>query len=242
MERICDLHMHFLPGMDDGCKTPEESLQVLQASYRQGIKRVFATSHYYPVEPVAAFLQRREEAVSRLEAHIRSQEVQDIPQICLGAEVAYRPGLGQQENIEQLCLGASRYLLLEMPFTRWGKTEVREVGRLIATAGVTPVLAHIERYFDHQDKSVLMAILEQDVLVQMNVGPLLDRSARRGAMKLLEGGVVQLLGTDCHNMKDRSPKLQEALSFLQKKKMFGVLSSIAHFSDQVFREAVATPG
>jgi len=238
MERICDLHGHFLPGMDDGCKTPEEAVQVLQTSYRQGIRRVFATPHYYPVEPVMEFLKRREEAVCRLEAYIRQQEIRDLPRICLGAEVAYRPGLGHEENLEKLCLGRSRYLLLEMPFSRWGKAEEREVRNLCVTGGVTPVLAHIERYYDYQDKHVLMDILEQDVLVQMNAEPLLSMSTRRNAMKLLKNGIVQLLGTDCHNMHDRAPNMDRALAFLQKKRMDEVLFRIARFSDEVFREAV----
>ncbi len=238
MEHICDLHGHFLPGMDDGCKTPEESLQVLQESFRQGIRRVFATPHYYPVEPVSAFLQRREAAMGRLEEYIHSQGAEDIPQLCLGAEVAYRPGLSYEEDLQKLCLGNSRYLLLEMPFSRWGRGEERELRNLRVTGGVTPVLAHIERYYKYQDKHILQGILDQELLVQMNAEPLLSPSARRGAMKLLKKGAVQLLGTDCHNLTDRAPNLQGALAFLQKKKMEEVLSSIAWFSEEVFTQAI----
>lgn len=237
MERICDLHGHFLPGMDDGCKTPEEAVRVLQSSYRQGVRRVFATPHYYPVEPVEVFLQRRAEAVQKLDAYIQSQGIGDVPQICLGAEVAYRPGLGHEENLEKLCLGKSRYLLLEMPFSRWGKAEEREVRSICVTGGVTPILAHIERYFDYQDKRVLMGILELDVLVQMNAEHIVDRSTRRNALKLLKNGIVQLLGTDCHNMTDRAPNLESALALLQKKRMNDVLSRIIRFSEDVFEEA-----
>lgn len=238
MERICDLHGHFLPGMDDGCKTAEEALQVLQSSYRQGIRRVFATPHYYPVEPVEQFLQRRAESVRRLGEYIQSRGAEDIPQILLGAEVAYRPGISHQEALEKLCLGASRYLLLEMPFSRWGKAEEREVRNLCVAKGVTPILAHIERYYDQQDKSTLARILEQDVLVQMNAEYLSRVSTRREGRRMLKNGIVQLLGTDCHNMTDRAPNLGEALAYLRKKRMDDILANIAHFSDEVFREAV----
>ena len=237
MERICDLHGHFLPGMDDGCKTPQESLQVLLSGYRQGIRRVFATPHYYAREPVERFLARREESVRQLEEYIHSQGDPQIPQIILGAEVAYRPGICHQEGLEKLCLGASRYLLLEMPFSRWGKAEEREVRNLCVAGDVTPILAHIERYYDQQDRSTLARILEQDVLVQMNAEQLLRLSSRRNARKLLKNGVVQLLGTDCHNMADRAPKLGQALAYLRKKRMDDVLETIAHYSDEVFREA-----
>lgn len=238
MERICDLHGHFLPGMDDGCKRVEESVQVLQSSFRQGIARVFATPHYYPVEPVEQFLRRREESVSRLEEYIRSQGIEDIPQIFLGAEVAYRPGISHQEGLEKLCLGNSRYLLLEMPFARWGKAEEREVRNLCVSGGVTPVLAHIERYIGQQDRGTLERILGMDVLVQMNAEYLLRCSTRREGRKLLRNGTVQLLGTDCHNMTTRQPNLGKALEYLRKKGMDDVLANIAGLSDEIFREAV----
>lgn len=237
MERICDLHGHFLPGMDDGCKTPEEAVQVLQSSYRQGIRRVCATPHYYPVEPVEGFLRRRAESVRQLQAFIREQGIEGIPRICLGAEVAYRPGLGHQEDLGKLCLGSSRYLLLEMPFSRWGKAEEREVRNICVTGNVMPILAHIERYFEYQDKKGLAGVLEQDVLVQMNTEALVDASTRRNARKLLKKGLVQLLGTDCHNMTDRAPNMEQAIAFLRKKKMDEVISRICWYSEDLWTEA-----
>lgn len=42
---ITDIHCHVLPGIDDGARTEEESLQMLKMAYGQGIRRVFATSH-----------------------------------------------------------------------------------------------------------------------------------------------------------------------------------------------------
>ena len=238
MERICDLHGHFLPGMDDGCKTPEESVQLLQSSYQQGIGVVFATPHYYPVEPVEAFLARREESVRQLQEYIHEQGIADVPQICLGAEVAYRPGISCQEDLHKLCLGNSRYLLLEMPFSRWGNGEAREVRGLCVSQGVTPILAHIERYAQYQDGAVLTDILQQDVLVQMNAEYLLDRGTQRSGRKLLKKGVVQLLGTDCHNATDRAPNLGQAIAWLRKKRMEPILERIAQFSEEVCREAL----
>lgn len=238
MDRICDLHGHFLPGMDDGCKTAQESLQVLQSSYQQGIRRVFATPHYYPVEPVEEFLKRRAESVCQLETYIQSQPEAALPQICLGAEVAFRPGLAYEPRLDALCLGKSRYLLLEMPFSRWGKAEEREVRNLCVAGGVTPVIAHVERYLDLQDRNGLQRILEQDVLVQMNAEFLLQLYTRREARRLLQSGMIQLLGTDCHNNHNRAPNLGKALELMKKKGMDDVLDRIGHFSDEIFSEAI----
>lgn len=233
---ICDMHCHLLPGMDDGCKTAAESVQVLRTSYEQGVRQMFATPHYYPVEPVSTFLERRSAAMERLMQQVE-QETQPLPQICLGAEVAYRPGLGYEEELDKLCMGSSRYLLLEMPFTRWSEEVVRSVRNICNTRGITPILAHIERYLSMQSRDTLMRVLEQDVLVQMNTENLLQFSKRGKARKMLESGMVQLLGTDCHNLTSRKPNLGPGVEYLEKKGMTRIVRDIASLSQSIFREA-----
>ena len=152
MEGLYDLHSHILPHMDDGCKDATRSIEALRLSYAQGVRVIFATPHYYPVESVEDFLARRQTAWETLQAAIREQGVTDIPQIVLGAEVAYRPGISSAEGIEKLCLGNSRYLLLELPFRGWGKEELRQVNNFTCVLGITPILAHYERYRSLQSK------------------------------------------------------------------------------------------
>lgn len=235
MMELCDIHGHFLPGMDDGCKTPEEALQVLKASYAQGVRRMFATPHYYPVETVSDFLERRQASCSRL-AEL-AWEHPDIPRICLGAEVAYRPGIGYLEDLHKLCIGSSRYLLLELPFARWNRELVRDVRNMCAVVGITPILAHIERYLDNGQSDILEQLLELDVLVQMNAGYLLRFSTARKGRQLLKNGMVHLLGSDCHNMTSRPPRMGDAAEYLQKKGMADILSQISEWSIDIFNDA-----
>ena len=233
---IYDLHGHFLPGMDDGCKTVEEAIQILQTSYAQGIRGMFATPHYYPIEPIETFLQRRETAMQALTRRME-QENQPLPWICLGAEVAYHPGLGYEENLEKLCLGSSRYLLLEMPFERWSDEVTRSVRNICRTKGITPIIAHIERYLPMQSRDTLMGVLEQDVLVQMNAEHLLQFRSRRQGRRMLERGMVQLLGSDCHNMTTRQPNIGQAVAYLEKKRMGRAVCAIAQLSQSIFQQA-----
>lgn len=235
MVELCDVHGHFLPGMDDGCKTPEEALQVLKSSYSQGVRRMFATPHYYPVESIASFLERRQVAYEKLLAVAEGER--DIPQICLGAEVAYRPGLGYVEELSKLCIGSSRYLLLELPFTRWNRELVRDARNMCAAFGIVPILAHIERYLENGQKDILNQLLEMDVLVQMNTGFLLRFSTAGKGRRLLKSGTVRLLGSDCHNMTSRPPNLGKAAAYLQKKGMTDTLFQIWELSHEIFNEA-----
>lgn len=233
---ICDMHGHFLPGMDDGCKTADESVALLKESYRQGICRMFATSHYYPVESVDKFLERRQQAAENLLACMEQEET-PLPEFVLGAEVAFHTGLSQNPDLHKLCLGQSRYLLLEMPFSKWSSNVVREVSNICSARGITPILAHIERYLDIQRPETLEQLLNLNVLVQMNAEPLLHFGSRRQARTMLKNGMVQLLGSDCHNLTSRTPNLGQALSYLEKKGMDHCLHRVARLSRSIYAEA-----
>lgn len=233
MPGICDIHTHILPCMDDGCKTVEESLEVLRSAREQGVGQLFATPHYYASEPAEQFLCRRETAAARLRARLTPED----PQICLGAEVAFYSGVSRDEHLEKLCLGASRYLLLELPFTPWSSDVRRELRNICSIRGITPILAHIERYIPLQSSAALQEVLEMDVLVQMNAGYLLRFGSRRKARQLLKSGTVQLLGSDCHNMTTRPPNLGEAMAYLDRRGLSAQLAQAASLSREIFREA-----
>ncbi len=210
------MHSHILPGMDDGCKTVEQSVQALRLSYRQGVRWLFATPHYYPIESVDAFLDRRQKAWEQLCSHLHRIAAVDVPEICLGAEVAYRPGISSVPGIERLCLGKSSYLLLELPFRAWGEEELRQIRNFSCALGITPVLAHYERYRTLQKKQMLAEMARQEVLVQMNGEALLGFWSGRKSRKAIAQGRVQLLGSDCHNLESRKPNLQEAAAALNQ--------------------------
>lgn len=250
-----DLHCHFLPGMDDGCKTPEESIRLLHEQYRQGCRGVVATSHYYSNESIHSFLKRRAQSASRLvqalqeriaEIHRTREEGKNsgalsagvrIPHVVFGAEVAYRDSLVKNKELEKLCFGSSRYLLLEMPFTPWTDRTIRGVEEIENTWGITPIIAHIERYLDVADKDYIEALLDSDVLVQLNAGNFGSWRSARNAAKLIRNGSVQVLGTDSHNLEKRPPNMKLAIEGLRKKNMDEELGEILATNRNVFMAA-----
>lgn len=233
---FCDVHSHILPGMDDGCQTVAESVQVLRDCYEQGVRKICATPHYYPVESVDEFLARRDAAAQELHKALEKITL-PVPKICLGAEVAYRPGICYQEDLDKLCIGNSQYLLLEMPFHQWGEEVIRTVRGISNVRGITPILAHIERYLPMQEKEVLERLLDQEILVQMNAARLLHFATRRQACRLLKNGTVQLLGSDCHNNTSRPQNIPQAVQYLQKKGMDELVEELSRRSRRIFREA-----
>ena len=233
MYDICDLHSHILPAMDDGCATVEESAAVLQKMLADGVEKVFSTPHYYARESVEEFLLRRDQSLQQLLAHMKGEE---MPQICCGAEVAWFPGIGNCPQIEKLCLGSSRYLLLELPFTPWSALVVRDVNNL-CLRGMIPILAHFERYSSCQTKEARQKLLQTDALVQINAGSVLDFWQSFAVCDAFKKGSAHLLGSDCHGLNRRPARLAEAVGRLEKKKLYGALAEMEALSNEIFREA-----
>lgn len=210
---MIDFHSHILPGIDDGSRNIKESLQMLNASARQGVTYMAATPHFIPSESsLDRFLVRREQAFSEL------MEVWHpaLPQVLLGAEVYYFEGMSRVE-LDVLRIEGTRLLLLEMPFQTWTDRMVAEVLALQKQPELTVLMAHIERYLGFQRKDVWDELLQAGVLMQCNASFFLWWNTRRRALHLLESGRVHLLGSDCHNMEERSPRMGAALEAIGEK-------------------------
>ncbi len=211
---MIDFHSHILPGIDDGSRDVEMSLQMLAALKAQGVDTVAATSHFYATERTPQrFLERRQEAFEKLKAALD----EGAPEILLGAEVLYFPGISRMEMLPELCLQGTDLLLLEMPFTAWSEHMIREVREIARSGRFTLVLAHVERYYDEQPLSVWDELLEEGVLMQSNAGFFLPFSTRRKALRLLRSGRIHLLGTDCHNVTTRPPRMAEARAMIERR-------------------------
>ncbi len=211
---MIDFHSHILPGIDDGSKNTGMSLRMIAALAKQGVDTIAATSHFYATERTPQrFLQRREEAWGRLKAVLPPGS----PKILLGAEVLYFPGISHMEELPRLCLEGTKLLLLEMPFTGWNDYMIREVRELARSGPCRLVLAHIERYYFQQPVSVWDDFLGEGILMQSNADFFLSFRTRGKALRLLKEGRIHLLGTDCHNMSGRAPRMDEAVSKIRKR-------------------------
>ena len=211
---MVDIHSHILPKMDDGSRSSEESLQMLSASVEQGVDVIAATSHFYPTEnSPAQFLKRRQASYERL-CEAMQADGRAFPHILLGAEVYYFEGINTADDVEQLRISGTPLLLLEMPFSPWTSRMVEEVERLHERRGVTVLMAHIERYFRWQKEEVWDELASCGILMQSNAEFFLSWRTKHKALKLLRQGRLQFLGSDCHNMSSRRPRLGEALDVI----------------------------
>jgi protein-tyrosine phosphatase len=211
---VIDWHSHILPALDDGSKNPEESVAMIGKLASQGAKIVIATPHFFANDQsVASFINKRDQAF----ASIKKRLPENSPEIRLGAEVRYYPGISRLLDLKALRIEGSNLLLLEMPMMCWTQSMMKELSDLSAVSGIQLVLAHVERYLALQKKDTLNQLLGCGILMQVNANSFIAMSTRRKVLSLLKKGCLHFIGSDCHNMKSRPPKLLEAYALIEKK-------------------------
>ena len=211
---MIDLHSHVLPGVDDGSRDLQMTRQMLDEMARQGVRTVVATPHFYATsDKPETFLRRRATALEQV-----AQLQGGFPKIIPGAEVAYFDGMSHSDVLPRLQLGTSSLVLVEMPFCRWTKRMIREVCEINLETGLTPVLAHVDRYCRQgQFLSFQEQLRDEGVLFQCNAEAFINPFSRSWALKQLRQRNIHFLGSDAHNMTSRPPKLQKAAQLIQKK-------------------------
>ena len=211
---MLDMHSHILPKMDDGSKSVEMSLQMLRSSKKQGVTTIISTSHFYGHnEHPERFLERREHSFKKLSSQLSDRE----PEILLGAEVYYYPGISNSDCIAQLAIEGTDLIMIEMPFIPWSDMIFDELISLQYRYHLQVVLAHVERYQSIQKRAIYERLFEQPFYFQCNASVFSSFRSRRLALKLLDRGLLHFLGTDCHNTDTRPPNMQEAQKIVEKK-------------------------
>ena len=209
-----DWHSHILPNVDDGSRDVAESLRLLEMLAEQGVGKVIATPHFIADnESVSAFIKRRNDSYNRL----KEVANKGMPEIVLGAEGAYYSGISRLSNLKELCIDRTGLLLLEMPFSVWKEYTLKEVVEIATAKNIVVILAHIERYLKLQPYKTLEQIMEIGVLMQVNASYFAELRTRRKALSLLKKGGIQFLGSDCHNLTSRAPKLGTAYEVIKNK-------------------------
>lgn len=209
-----DMHSHILPGIDDGSRNIEESLQLLDLFAEKGTDIVVATPHFYCEEQsISRFLEKRNKAYEELKPHLKPEH----PQIILGAEVLYSPVLVGKDDIAKLAIQGTDFVLFEMPYQKLTEDIVNNVSKIVDFMDIKLVIAHIERYLHFTSFSELSNLMNLDVLGQINVKSLMKSSSKRACFKLIKNGYVHALGTDYHRIDKPSALIDDAYEILDKK-------------------------
>ena len=231
---VTDFHTHILPALDDGSSSPEESIEMLRMETAQGIEHIVATPHFYPhSHDLARFIERRRRAEEQLRAALEQHA--DMPRISIGAEVHYFAGISDFDKLSEFAVDNGKFILVEMPHAPWSKKMYQELADISAKQGLTPIIAHVDRYISPFKKHKIPEQLANlPVLVQANASFFLQSGTRRMALRMLQEGQIHLLGSDCHNCSSRPPNLEKAVQVIERRLGYEAIERIRHYENRVF--------
>lgn len=213
---MIDFHTHILPELDDGSSCVEESIAMLEELETQGVKKVVLSPHFYAyASDVKQFISDRESSLKKLVAALEGKNL-DID-LYLGCEVLYFDELWCIEGLEKFCISGTDYILVEMPASKWTDRVIDGIGKLVSK-GLTPVIAHFERYLKYEGNAdKLFDLIDLGACLQMNCGYINKFFTRGKAVRFFQKGLVSAIGSDCHNMTERAPNCAETYATLKKK-------------------------
>lgn len=196
-----DLHSHLIPGIDDGAKTMEESLDLIRALTSFGYRKLVTTphimSHRFPnsADTILHGLDRLREAVEREKIDV---EIDAASEYYLDEH--FESLLAQKAL---LTFGGNR-VLFEMSYVI-APPKLEHVIFEMQSAGYTPVLAHPERYlFMHADFEKYADLKARNVEFQVNINSLggyYSKPVQKAAHQIMKKGWIDFLGSDTHHQR-----------------------------------------
>ncbi|WP_339226783.1 CpsB/CapC family capsule biosynthesis tyrosine phosphatase [Oceanobacillus sp. FSL K6-2867] len=217
---MIDIHSHILPGVDDGAKTEEDSLEMARAAVAQGITTIIATPHHRngKYDNDAHSILNHVAILNELFA----KENIDL-QVLAGQETRINGDMVEDiEKGELLPLNGSKYLFVEFPsgqVPRYASQMLFD----IQVAGYTPIIVHPERnqeLIEHPAK--LYEFVKKGALTQVTAASLLGKfgkNIQKFSNQLIESNLTHFIASDAHNTNSRGFVMDEA--FQQLKRTYG---------------------
>ncbi len=228
---MVDIHTHILPGIDDGATDKDISLSLLKILEDDGVSDVVLTPHFYSdSENIEQFIQRRNQAYSELKSVYKGNI-----NLHLGAEVYLSRYIANYDDLTELCIDKTKYILVECPFSMEFSSDIYEIiENFIYNHRLTPIIAHIERYpFINLDKNVSLVESLRSIgcLIQVNADSLLLKKSKKLVLKFIENNLVDFIGTDTHNLTNRPPNYIRAMEVITKSLGAQYAKNISKFDE-----------
>lgn len=213
---MCDMHCHILPGVDDGAADMDMALALLEMEYRQGVRNIIMTPHYR-VGMFETPIERIQRTFIALRERVHKRDLN----LYLGCEYHVNMEITERLFSERYrTLAGSRYVLCEFSSIS-DASFIRERSYRLVSSGFIPILAHIERYSPlRKNLDFVEELAHLGCRMQVNADSVLGKGGfgtKRFCKKLLEYDWLDFIGSDCHDLSHRVPRMDACSDYLEKK-------------------------
>ena len=217
MTKIVDLHCHILPYVDDGALRCEESDELLEMLFQQGVRVLCATPHLRK-----GMFETPDEEIQAQFADLLKRADRRGERMTLLLSREYHCDDLFRERLEAgnvLCMGAGNTVLMEFS-SRHTFEDILSWVEGVRQRGYSPLIAHIERYPAlNGSPEKVSALIQSGAKIQMNAGSILGREGFRQALwskRLLKKSLVHVVASDSHDPELRPPELDACMKVLRK--------------------------
>ena len=220
---MIDIHSHIVFDVDDGPQSRGESKVLLEEAYAQGVRTIVSTS-----DRRKGMFETPEDKIAANFSEVKqlAQEIGPDLTILYGAEI-YFSGDALEKLEKDLIprLNGTRYALIEFSMN----TPYRDIHSALSKIlllGITPVIAHIERYHAlENDEKRVKELINMGCYTQINSSSVLKpklfgdahKFMKKRATYFLEKNLVHVVASDMHNLDNRPPFMKEAYDLITKK-------------------------
>ena len=210
---MIDFHSHILPDIDDGSRSLEESIKIVEEAKSVGFNKIISTSHYIE-RYYESDKEKRTELLEQLKSNITDVELFLGNEIYITYDIIKLIEEGKASTIND-----SRYILFELPLNTKPMNAEEVVYRIIEKGGI-PVIAHPERYsYVQNDIKFAEKLFDMGALFQSNYGSIIGMygsKAKKTVKKLLKQDMVHFLGSDVHRTNQIYPKIPQIMKKLKR--------------------------
>ena len=213
--KLCDLHTHVLPGVDDGAPDTEYALEMLRNAAASDVELLAVTPHCNSSREIGNYL---DDTLQKRFFQLQLAAKEIPVDLVLGAEVLVDEGFFQLLGQKKIpTINGSRYLLTEFPVNA-SPAYIQDMLQSILNLGYLPLIAHPERYIAVCEMpQIVVPWVDMGCHLQLTGGSIMGaygKTVQRAATFLLQQDLVACVASDAHGLHHRSNYLLDVYDHL----------------------------
>lgn len=216
---MIDIHCHILPGIDDGARNLEDSIQMAKAAVKEGIHTIIATPHHNN----GYYENTKQRILKKVEELNLSLKKESIPlNVLPGQEPRIYGEILEDYNKDQILTLCNRgkYLFVELPSNHVPRY-TEQLLFDIQMNGLTPIIVHPERNQEIiEQPDLLYQFVKKGALTQVTASSIaghFGKNIKKFSMQLIEANLTHFIASDAHDVSNRTFRINEALDEIEKK-------------------------
>ncbi|UTE77505.1 tyrosine-protein phosphatase [Rossellomorea sp. KS-H15a] len=215
---MIDIHSHILPGVDDGAKTVQDSLDMAKQAVSEGIDTIIATPHHMN----GKYENKKMDILPLVDSLNKVLKEEKIDLVVLPGQECriYGEILEDYQKGDILPLNqSSQYLFIEFPSSSVPRYAERMLYD-IQVKGLIPVIVHPERnaeLIERPDK--LYKLVKNGAVTQLTASSLIGyfgKNIQKFSQQMIQANLTHFIASDAHNIHNRTFKMEEAMDYVDE--------------------------